>query len=122
MVECKRGQIKRQSYKRSDGTRVKAACVKDVGKPGRTPSKKRILPAPGKDMSLRKYGYSTKKSSRQRRRSLKMASKDIGTLPVLRRTVLIANYSKWNEQTEKKMRDDIEYLKKEYKKEKNITK
>ena len=118
MVNCKKGQIKRHSYKRSDGTHVAATCVKDVGKPGRTPSAKKVLPKPSKDMSLRKYGYSTKKSSRERRKSLKRASKEIGTLPVLRRTVLIANYSKWNEPAEVKMREDIEYLKNEYKKEK----
>jgi len=65
----------KKSYKRSDGTRVKGSfvartkvgrsCTPDKGKPGKTPKSQRILPKPGKDISLSKYGYSTHKSKKE---------------------------------------------------------
>jgi hypothetical protein len=41
---CPAGKIRRSGYTRSDGTRVKWACVPDTGAPGKTPASKRLLP------------------------------------------------------------------------------
>ncbi len=125
-MNCPKGQIEksgytRKEYRRKDGTLVKrtsvgATCIEDKGKKGKGP---KILPTPDPNISLRKYGYSTKKSENQRHRSLKRASKETGTLPVLRRLNLIANFNKWNPEVEHEMREDVEYLKNEYIKEKS---
>jgi len=34
-MSCPPGQIKRSSYKRSNSSKVHAACIKDQGKPGK---------------------------------------------------------------------------------------
>lgn len=54
-MSCPVGQIRRSAYVRKDGTRVPSACIKDVGKPGKTPLKQRITVSD--DMELGKYGY-----------------------------------------------------------------
>lgn len=129
MSSCPQGKIRRssfrrQSYTRKDGTQVEetfvpSTCVPDVGQKGKTPRNKRVLPPPDKEGSLRKYGYSTKNSTRQRRASLRRASRDIGSsLPVMRRLNLIANFNKWNPESEEIMRDDVQFLRNEYQKEK----
>lgn len=74
------------------------------------------LPKPDPNISLGKYGYSIKRSQKERRASLKRASKALGELPVLRRTTLISTLSKSVPDNYKKYRDDVEYLKREYKK------
>ena len=111
----------RKSYKRKDGTVVKRsivgpACVNDRGNVGKGP---KILPEIDKNIHLRNYGYNVKDKPQSREKALKKASRELGTLPTLRRLNLIANYNKWNPEVESKMRDDVEYLKYEYKKEKS---
>ena len=81
-------------------------------------SKKNVLPKIGNQLHLSKYGYSLKDNKKKRQASLKRASKKNSTLAVLRRTNLIANYSSWHEKNYKKLRNDVEFLKKLYKKEK----
>ncbi len=44
--KCPSGKIWRKGFTRKDGTKVKSDCVKDVGKPGKTPKAKRVLPKP----------------------------------------------------------------------------
>jgi hypothetical protein len=130
--KCKKGEILRKgsvkksySRKTSSGkkvsvkqSRIPSTCVKDVGEPGKGP---KILPPLGDEIHLSKYGYSLKESKQSRQQSLKKASKKHGTLKVLKRTNLIANYSQWNEDNYKKLRKDVEFLKDEYAKEKNIS-
>lgn len=81
--------------------------------------KKKTLPPLGNKLHLSKYGYSLKDNKKKRQASLKRASKKNTTLSVLRRTNLIANFSSWNEKNYKKLRNDVEFLKKLYRKEKN---
>lgn len=117
---CPSGKIRRKSYTRkaytrADGTRVPASrvpstCIKDRGSKGKGP---KTLPKPSKDASLSKYGYRVHKKASTRRRSLKRASKRYGTLPVLRRLNLITNYTA-DEENKKKMRSDVEFMKKTY--------
>ena len=129
MTSCKSGQIKkssykRKSYKKKDGTvvsaaRVAASCVPDRGQPGKGP---KVLPAISDNMSLSKYGYSLKKPAMARRQSLKRASKKTSTLEVERRVNLIRNYSKWEPKNYEKLSADVEFMKREYAKEKNKSK
>ncbi len=118
-MKCPKGQIKRKSYSRKSSrsgkiSRVASSCIEDVGAPGKG---LKTLPRLSEDVHLSKYGYSLKKKASSRRASLKRASRDIGTLPVLKRTNLIANYTAVPE-NKAKLRADVEYLKRQYSKEK----
>lgn len=113
------GQIKRKSYSRKSSrsgkiSRVVASCIEDVGAPGKGP---KTLPKLSDDIHLSKFGYSLKNKASSRRASLKRASRKIGTLPILKRTNLIANYTAVPE-NKAKLRADVEYLKRQYSKEK----
>ena len=60
-MSCPEGMIKRVGYKatRSDTNttyKVKPTCIKDVGRPGKTPAAKRIVSDDEFDLSA--YGYS----------------------------------------------------------------
>ena len=68
-------------------------------------------------MHLSDFGYTVKKNKMSRQASLKKASKKNGSLRVLRRLNLIRNLTAV-EKNKKKMSTDIDFLKKEYKKEK----
>lgn len=82
-------------------------------------SKKSInkLPPIDSNIHLSDFDYSLDKSDKLRKTSLKRASKSNGTLPVLRRLNLIRNYTSIKS-NKSKMTKDVEFLKKEYKKEK----
>lgn len=132
-MSCPKGKIRRVSYSRKgytrkaytnkkgsrvhsariSRTRVPSACVKDTGKPGKTPSYKKVLPKPSKNMSLSKYGYSTHKSASIRRQALKKASGN-KPLPVLRRLNLLANYQA-DPTAKAAMREDVEFMSNFYK-------
>lgn len=130
--KCKPGQILRKSSIKKSHTRtlksgkkvsVKQSrtpptCVEDVGAPGKGP---KILPSLGDDIHLSNFGYSLKDKKQSRHQSLKKASKKHGTLKVLKRTNLIANYSSWNPENYKKLRQDVEFLKDEYAEEKKMS-
>jgi hypothetical protein len=126
IMSCKRGYIRRKAYTRRDGTKVKSTCIKDLGKPGRTRKRDRVLPKlkPGE---LSKFGYETKKPSKDRRRALLRASKNPRTkklsakkmLANSRRLVVLKNYTKRsNPNAYKKYNADSNWLLKEYKKSK----
>jgi hypothetical protein len=66
---------------------------------------------------LSDYGYTVKKSEKQRKASLSRASSKEGTLQVLRRLNLIRNYTAVDK-NKKKMSKDVEFLKLKYAKEK----
>jgi hypothetical protein len=112
----------RKSYTRSDGTRVKGsyvnrthvsrACVPDTGKPGKTPSHQKVLPKLGKELSFRKFGYSTHKSDSARHQALGRAAKN-DKLKALRRLVLASNYQA-DPVAKAVMKKDVEYLKNTY--------
>ena len=106
---------KKVSVKQS---RMPSTCVEDVGAPGKGP---KVLPPLGDDIHLSNFGYSLKDTKQSRQQSLKKASKKHGTLKVLKRTNLIANYSSWNPENFKKLRQDVEFLKDEYAQEKQMS-
>ena len=122
---CPPGEIKRVAYTRKSSKKsavndvyVKEACIKDRGEPGKG---RKILPALGKEISLRKYGYDTDKNMQERHTALDKASKKYSRLSVLRRLNLAANIQPNDNQGQKitdVMRKDVDYLSKQYSKEK----
>jgi hypothetical protein len=90
---------------------------------------KRLLPPIDTNIHLSEYGYSLNNTEKARKTSLKRASKKEGGLPskrlgkakllrpVLRRLNLIRNYTSIKS-NKSKMTKDVDFLKKEYKKEK----
>ena len=88
-------------------------------KQSRLPNGRILLPPLSDNVHLSNFGYSLHNTKQNRQSSLKKASKKHGTLKVLKRTNLIANYSQWNKENYKKLRQDVEFLKKEYATEKH---
>lgn len=82
--------------------------------------KKNTLPEVNKKVSLIKYGYKLKKNKSSRQQSLNRATKQYGTLSVLRRVNLIRNYSIKNKKKHSTLTKDVEYLKSKYADEKEI--
>lgn len=118
-LSCKKGEIRRKSYTRKGSIHVKAACTKAKGKAirrgSRTPSKERVLPLPSNDMSLTKFGYSTKKSDATRQLALRSAAKKYGYLVTLRHLNLVRNIQATNSDAKKIMANDVKYLSQKYK-------
>jgi hypothetical protein len=110
IMSCPKGQIKRASYKKVGQKRVSSKCIEDMGKPGKGPY---TLPKLSDDMHLSRFGYSLDKPEKQRRLSLKKASKKNKTLKVLRRLNLIRNYTAVAE-NKKKLSRDVDYMKRLY--------
>ncbi len=123
-MPCKKGQILRKNYSRKSSSRskskkriiVKATCIKDIGSKGHG---KKILPKPNPANSLRKFGYKLEAPKLSRHKALLKASKKLGNLPILKRVNLIRNYVPKDYPLNKsKLSDDVEFLKKLYKKSK----
>jgi len=118
----RKGSIKKShSRKLSSGKKIKVkqsrmseVCITDIGQPGKGP---KTLPPLGDDIHLSNFGYNLSATKLERQKSLKKASKKHSTLKVLKRTNLIANYSKANKKNYTKLRQDVEYLKNQYSKE-----
>jgi hypothetical protein len=68
---------------------------------------------------LRKNGYSLKKTSKERKKSLRRASKEKGMLPVLRHLNAIRTLQKNNTNNFEKLDQDVKFVQKEYKNKKN---
>lgn len=134
--ECPSGKIMREGYtatRASTGKsyKVKKACVKDVGKPGKTPASQRIKASADTD-SLEEYGYVNLPSigAKQRQSILdkainsisrkKSLSKHDAAVKVMRHLNLLYVYTKnTNEEVNKILKSDrdwvgITYLGKDY--------
>lgn len=115
----KKGYV-RSAYQRKDGkiipsaviptTKVPPTCVPDFGKPGHG---RKTLPKPDDIVHLTKYGYSVHASDSQRHDALRAASRDYGTLTILRRLNLLRNYQAIPENKEI-FSQDVEYMKQLY--------
>lgn len=110
----------RRAYERDDGTEVHAsyvdpayvapACVKDMGKPGKTPPSGRVLPKPGTELHLSRFGYKVDKSESKRREALLNATKETqNPLEVLRRLNLLRNYQA-DVENKRRMSRDVKYM------------
>ena len=116
-MKCDKGEIvragyTRKAYTRKDGTKVKATrvapkCIKDRGEPGKGPY---TLPPLKDNHFLTKHGYSLSKSFEDRKKALKKAIKENGSLSVLKHLVLVRNYSKSIKKNYDKYTKDIEFV------------
>ena len=79
---------------------------------------RRLLPKPGDEYHLSKFGYSLSHKRSSRRSSLKAASKKYGTLQVLKRVNLIRNITNPKNETKNKLTSDVNFMKDLYKTEK----
>lgn len=117
-MPCSKGQIVRKSYIRKSSktkskSKVKAKCIKDIGKKGHS---KQVLPPFSKKLSLRGYGYNLSSTAPKRHQSLEKATEKIGTLPVLRHLNLVRNYTSNDFMKNKqKLSQDVKYLQKLHK-------
>ena len=113
---------KAYKYKRKDGKviHVKSTMIKDTGKKGRTPKNKRVLPKlePGK---LSGYGYSTRKTKKERQKALMKASKVSGKLSkdkmlqTMRRLTVLKNYTRTSQPSNyRKYNVDGKWLREKY--------
>lgn len=109
---CPKGKIRRSSYKKKSGTRVKSACVPDVGRPGKGGPVKVSLD----EKHLSKYGYSLKKTSASRCKAIQKAVKAKGARTVLRRLVVLRTYRRYNKKSAdyRKLDKDVNYIRKKY--------
>jgi len=106
--------IRRSSYVRKDGTKVKSSMIKDLGKIGKG---KKLFEIKDKGLLTNK-GYSLKKSTEERKKSLRRASKEKGILPVLRHLNAIRTLQKNNVTNFNKLDKDVKFVQKEYRKDK----
>jgi hypothetical protein len=86
----KRGSQMYRAYPRASSTVVQAACIKDVGLPGKGPQQI----APLRKGELMKHGYSYKKSDMDRHEALRKAAKEFTPLGVYRKLDAVAKLSK----------------------------
>jgi len=109
---------KAYSYKRKDGkvVHVPRTKIKDVGKKGKTPTSKKVLPVLKKG-ELSKHGYAANKSDLGRHRAL---SKAIGNSSdkahkVIKRLTVIATYTKNTQPGNyKKYKKDAQWVHEKY--------
>ncbi len=86
--KCPEGQIRRKSYVRKSGKRVKSSCIRDMGRRGKGKSIIKMK----NEGSLSKFGYDkvVTKSPLSRHRSLRKAIKKYGTTSVIRKLNAVA--------------------------------
>jgi hypothetical protein len=85
----KRGSQLYRAYPKKSTTVVQAACVKDVGLPGKGPQ----AIAPLRKGELMKHGYSYRKNDLTRHEALRKAAKEFGPLGVYRKLDAVAKLS-----------------------------
>ena len=119
---CPPGFIRRAGYTRDpftatrEGTRYKvgrtrvpATCVEDVGKPGKTPARERVLPPP-EEGAL--HGWKKELPAGKRRKILLGIARDESYRDAVGRLNLLANYTKrTSPETHKAARSDMAWLK-----------
>jgi hypothetical protein len=110
----KQNMIRRSSYVRKDGVKVKSSLIKDRGQKGKG---KKLFEVKDKGF-LSEKGYGLKKSDNARKTSLRKASKEKGSLSVLRHLNAIRTLQKSNLENYKKLDKDVKFIQKEYQKEK----
>lgn len=106
--KCRSGFIRREGYTTKRGKKVGAGCVKDTGKPGKTPASKKVLPKP---KAGRLMGWKEDLSASKRHSILLKANKAHGCKDVILDLNLLANYTKrTSPDTHKKARADMSWL------------
>ena len=114
-MQIRRSSYVRKSYTRKDSTKAKKSKVKSsMIKDGKG---KKLFEIKDKGF-LTENGYSLKKSTDERKKSLRRASKEKGMLPVLRHLNAIRTLQKNNVKNFNKLDKDVKFVQKEYSKEK----
>ena len=132
--KCPKGAIRRVGYNRKAHERraytkkngehvnssyvhrshTEASCVPAKGKAllrgAKTPSREKVLPKIGKEISLSLFGYKTSFPESQRHTALKKAAKHYGQLKTLRHLNLIRNYEATGSPAKSIMAKDVEFL------------
>jgi len=118
----------RKSYKQPGGKRVSKSYIPEMKRqsaciPNKAPNDQTIVQHAGKKISLRTYGYNTKKSELARRAILRKAAKNEGILAVLKHILLLSGYSA-DPNAKAALKDDIKFMEAlyvEYKKTQHIS-
>lgn len=95
-------------------------CVPDKGKRGKTPESEKVLPTPGREISLRSFGYSVYDTTNNRQHSLVDAAEAHNPLTILRRLNNLRNLQP-EPDVKRIMSRDVEFMKKYYSQYKNQT-
>lgn len=104
---CPSGQIMRDAYVRKDGTRVKATCIKDRGKPGKGPKLFTV-----KKGGLSKHGYRLNASKRTRHQALGKARKKMSYSQLISKLNAIRIlHRNTNPSYSRKIKNDMDWLK-----------
>lgn len=112
--KCPKGKIIRKAYTRSDGTKVKAVCIKDKGVVGKTIKKYKVINNL-KEGKLKKYGYSTKKDASKRLKALVKSMNAVGYDKTVERLTALRVLSRREPALKKKYDGDYKRLKRYYK-------
>lgn len=112
--KCPSGKIWRDPYRyQREGkvVKVKGKCIEDVGKKGKTPPGKRVLPRP---VPGELYGWKADLPATERRKSLKKATRSEGCRGVISRMNMERGYTKrTSPSTYKKLVADQKWLRKQ---------
>lgn len=115
-LKCPKYKIERNSYsyEKKSGVHVdvKAKCINDRGKPGKSP-KLIIIPKEDKGL-LSEYGYSLKKNHEERIKSIKKAIKEYSKLKILRHINALRILHESNSQNYNKLDKDLKWIQKHY--------
>jgi len=115
--KCPKGQIVRSGYEfQKKNTKkiikVKPACIKDQGKPGKGP-KLIIMPKYDEGL-LSDYGYSLKLNHEDRIKAIKKSIKDHSKLKILRHLNALRTLQKSNEKYYNKLDKDLKWIQSHY--------
>lgn len=92
---CASGTIKRRAYTRKSGAHVKAACIKNVGAPGKWRTVHRSAGIGTlKKGRLERFGYDRSDAAGERHAALRKAAGRLGSLAVFRMLGALATYTK----------------------------
>jgi hypothetical protein len=108
--KCGKGRMMRSAYTKKSGTRVKAACIKDIGTPGHG---KQVIPPLTKHL-LAPYGYTLSLSHDDRVKTIKKAIKQNNALEVMRHLNAIRTLSKNYPRNVAKYTADIDWIHNNY--------
>ena len=110
-MACKPGTIRRSAYTRKNGVRVKSACVRDLGKPG----KGHALIGSLKSGELKKYGYSLKSKATRRHSALKKSVKAYGRGTLIKKlNALRVLHKNTHPVYSHKAHNDVKYVQKNF--------
>lgn len=108
---CPAGKIRRKGYTTRRGVRVPSTCVEDVGKKGKTPKAKRVLPRP---KAGKLEGWKEDLPAAERHKALRKVAKKHGCKDAVLDLNLLANFTKrTSPKTHRKARADMAWLRKQ---------